>query len=134
MDNINMTGITTDQRVTHWSKTHPVGYSVTKLQELILQKLDKNILFFRYEDFCQAPNQHMQKLYQFFEVEYFQHDWNNIRQITSENDEAHGIFGDHKIRQKLERKPDDSQEILGDQTCNRIVSENQWFYDYFRYN
>ena len=43
----------------------------------------------------------MKKLYEFFEVEYFQHDWNNIRQITSENDEAHGIFGDHKIRTKL---------------------------------
>ena len=24
-----------------------------KVKELILQKLDKNILFFRYEDFCQ---------------------------------------------------------------------------------
>ena len=50
MNNMDMTGITTDQRVTHWSKTHPIGYSVIKLNELILQKLDKNILFFRYED------------------------------------------------------------------------------------
>ena len=134
MDNINMKGITTDQRVDYWAETHPVGYSVIKLNELILQKLDKNILFFRYEDFCQAPDQHMQKLYEFFQVEYFQHDWNNIRQITSENDDAHGIFGDHKIRQKLERKPDDFQEILGSNTCDRIVQENRWFYDYFRYN
>ena len=134
MDNIDMTGITTKQRVTYWSKTHPVGYSVIKLNELILQKLDKNILFFRYEDFCQYPDQHMKKLYEFFEVEYFQHDWNNIQQLTSENDESHGIFGDHKIRQKLERKPDDWKEILGDHTSNRIVSENKWFYDYFRYN
>ena len=134
MNNIKMTGITTDQRVTHWSKTHPVGYSVIKLNELILQKLDKNILFFRYEDFCEAPDQHMKLLYDFFEVDYFQHDWDNIRQITSENDDAHGIFGDHKIRQKLKRKPDDFKEILGNHTCNRIVSENRWFYDYFRYN
>ena len=134
MNNIEMKNITTAQRVEYWSGTQPVGYSIIKLKELILQKIDKNILFFRYEDFCQYPDQHMKKLYQFFEVEYFQHDWNNIQQLTSENDEAHGIFGDHKIRQKLERKPDDFQEILGDQTCNRIVSENQWFYDYFRYN
>ena len=86
MDNIEMT-ITTDQRITHWSKTQPTGYSIIKLKELILQKIDKNILFFRYEDFCQYPDQHMQKLYEFFEVEYFQHDWNNIQQLTSENDD-----------------------------------------------
>ena len=45
MNNIKMTCITTDQRVTHWSKTAPVGYALIKLNELILQKLDKNILF-----------------------------------------------------------------------------------------
>ena len=134
MDNINMTGITTDQRVGIWSQTHPTGYTVIKLQEMILQKLDKNVLFFRYEDFCQAPDEHMKRLYEFFQVEYFQHDWNNIQQLTSENDEAHGIFGDHKIRTKLEQKPDDFKEILGVQTCNRIVNENRWFYDYFRYS
>ena len=134
MDNMNMTGITTDQRVEIWSKTHPTGYTVIKLQEMILQKLDKNVLFFRYEDFCQAPDEHMKRLYEFFQVEYFQHDWNNIQQLTSENDEAHGIFGDHKIRQKLERKPDDFQEVLGEYTCNKIVKENEWFYNYFRYN
>ena len=134
MDNLRMRNITTDQRVLTWSQTQPTGYAIIKLQELILQKLDKNILFFRYEDFCQAPDEHMKRLYQFFEVEYFQHDWNNIQQITSEDDDQHAPYGDHKIRQKLERKPDDFQEILGNYTCNRIVSENRWFYDYFRYN
>ena len=38
MNNVEMTGITTEQRVTIWSNTHPVGYSVIKLNELILQK------------------------------------------------------------------------------------------------
>ena len=134
MDNVKMTGITTDQRVTHWSQTHPVGYSVIKLHELILQKLDKNILFFRYEDFCQAPDEHMKRLYEFFQVEYFQHDWNNIQQLTSENDEAHGIFGDHKIRKELKPLRKDFLEVLGPYTCDRIVKENQWFYNYFKYN
>ena len=134
MDNIKMNNITTDQRVTHWSKTHPVGYSVIKLGELILQNLDKNILFLRYEDFCQTPDEHMKKLYEFFEVEYFQHDWNNIQQLTSENDEAHGIFGDHKIRKELKPLREDFLEVLGPYTCDRIVKENQWFYNYFKYN
>ena len=39
-----MRNITTDQRVLSWSQTQPT-YAIIKLQELILQKLDKNILF-----------------------------------------------------------------------------------------
>ena len=134
MDNVKMTNITTHQRVVHWSSTQPVGYALAKLRQAMLEKHTDNFLFFKYEDFCKYPDDHMRKLYEFFQVDYFQHDWNNIEQITSENDDRQAPYGDHKIRQKLERKPDDFQEILGEYTCNRIVSENRWFYDYFRYN
>ena len=134
MDNIKMTNITTHQRVVHWASTQPVGYALAKLRQAMLEKHTDNFLFFKYEDFCKYPDDHMRKLYEFFQVDYFQHDWNNIEQITSENDDRQAPYGDHKIRQKLERKPDDFQEILGEYTCDRIVSENQWFYDYFRYN
>jgi len=133
MNNIDMTGITTDQRVDIWANTHPVGYTVIKLNQSILEGTAKNFLLLRYEDFCQYPNEHMKKIYDFLKVPYFQHDWNNIRQITSENDAAHGIFGDHKIRRKLEPLKEDFLEILGPHTCDRIVSNNRWFYEYFNY-
>ena len=74
-----------------------------------------------------------QSLYEFFEVPYYQHDWDNIEQITHENDAVHGIFGDHKIRNKLEAQKEDFYQILGNYTCDRIKKEYKWFYDYFQY-
>ena len=133
MNNIDMTGITTDQRVTHWANTHPVGFTITKLHQCLLDGTAKNFLFFKYEEFCQSPDEHMKSLYEFFELPYYQHDWNDIKQITHENDAVHGIFGDHKIRNKLEAQKEDFYEILGNYTCDRIKNEYKWFYDYFNY-
>ena len=53
MNNIDMTQYNNRSKSYSLVKDTSVGYSVIKLNELILQKLDKNILFFRYEDFCQ---------------------------------------------------------------------------------
>ena len=90
-------------------------------------------MFFKYEDFCQFPDEHMKKMYEFFEIPYYQHDWDNIEQITEENDTVHGIFGDHKIKTKLKAVKEDYYEILGNFTCNKIKNEYKWFYDYFHY-
>ena len=65
----------------------------------------------------------MKKMYEFFELPYYQHNWDNIEQITHENDAVHGIFGDHKIRNKLEAQKEDFYEILGNYTCDRIKNE-----------
>mgnify|MGYP003113199999 CR=1 FL=1 len=133
MNNKEMQGITTPQRVEIYASSQPTGYSVIKLRELILQGIDKKILFLRYEDFCQYPNEHMKTIYEYLEVDYFEHNWNKIQQVTTENDDAHGIFGDHKIRNKLSRLEDDYQQILGDFVSNEIVERNMWFYKYFKY-
>ena len=133
MNNIDMTGITTDQRVTHWANSHPVGFTITKLHQSLLDGTAKNFLFFKYEEFCKSPDKHMKEMYEFFELPYYQHNWDNIEQITHENDAVHGIFGDHKIRNKLEAQKEDFYEILGNYTCDRIKNEYKWFYDYFQY-
>ena len=65
MNNIDMTGITTDQRVEIWGNTHPVGFTITKLHQSILDGTAQNFLFFKYEDFCQFPDEHMKKMYKF---------------------------------------------------------------------
>ena len=133
MNNIDMTGITTDQRVEIWGNTHPIGFTITKLHQSILDGTAQNFLFFKYEDFCKFPDEHMKQMYEFFEIPYYQHDWDNIEQITEENDTVHGIFGDHKIKTKLKAVKEDYYEILGNFTCNKIKNEYKWFYDYFQY-
>ena len=134
LDNAKLANLTTQQRVETWAKGHPIGYAVNKLHQSILDKTAFNFLFIRYEDLCNNPEPQIQSIYNFFGLEPFQHDYNHISQITVEDDTVYGIYGDHTIRNTLGMLPDDSKEILGEDTCNWIDDNFKWYLDIFKYN
>ena len=133
VDNMNLTGLTTQQRVEKWAVGHPIGHALPKLYQSILDKSANKFLFLRYEDLCTAPESTMQDIYKYLEVPYFKHDFKTIPQITVEDDTVHGIYGDHTIRNTLGMLPDDSKEILGDYTCEWIYENFRWYFDTFNY-
>ena len=75
----------------------------------------------------------MKRVYDYLELPYFAHDFDNIEQITSEDDSVYGIYGDHQIRKKLQPLKADWKEILGVTAANWIKSNYKWFYDEFKY-
>jgi sulfotransferase len=129
-----LVGTTLNKRIDIWGGGAPVGISVDRLQDIIQQGLDSNILFIRYEDLMDNPEEEIRKFYNYVELPYYDaHNFQTIEQITHENDVVHGIYGDHKLRTEFKRKPDDFNEILGYENCERIKRHYQWFYDYFGY-
>jgi len=133
MDNIKMKGTTTHKRVELWAQTHPLGYSLEKLYQTLLDGTASNFLFIRYEDLCINPNHVMKSIYQYLELDEFKHNFQHINQITTENDAIHGIYGDHVIRPSLQMLPNDSKEILGMHTIDLIKENYKWYYDFFGY-
>jgi hypothetical protein len=133
MDNIKMKGTTTHKRVELWAQTVPVGYSLEKLQQTLLDGTASNFLFIRYEDLCSNPDNVMKSIYQYLELDEFKHDFQHISQVTTENDAIHGIYGDHIIRNSLKMLPNDSKEILGMHTVDLIKENYKWYYDFFGY-
>ena len=133
VDNARLTGLTAQQRVEKWAVSHPIGHAVPKLQQAILDKTAQKFLFIRYEDLCFDPEAVMQSIYQYLNVPYFKHDFEYIPQITVEDDNVHGIYGDHKIRNTLSMLPQDYQEVLGNYTCDWIYENYKWFFDIFKY-
>jgi sulfotransferase len=134
VDNMNLTGLTTEQRVEKWAFAHPIGHALPKLYQSILDKTAQNFLFIKYEDLCTNPDAQMKSLYKYLELPYFQHDYSYIPQITVEDDTVHGIYGDHTIRNVLGMLPDDSREILGDHACEWIYQNFKWYFDIFGYS
>jgi len=128
-----MRGTTTSKRVDTWSQSPPIGLAVERLGEIIHQGIDKNILFIKFEDLCSFPDRELAKIYEYLELPYFQHDVNNIKQYTQEDDSVYGIYGDHKIKSKLVPLKSNSKDILGKELCKAIYNRNKWFYDYFNY-
>lgn len=127
-------GTTLKKRIDIWANGMPVGISLDRLKDMIDQGIDKNILFIRYEDLMANPDVEMKRFYEHVELPYFEgHDFVNVNQKEHENDAIHGIYGDHKLRPKFEKLPDDFEDVLGFELCQNIKNSYQWFYRYFNY-
>lgn len=133
VNNAELKGTTVEKRIDHWVANMPVGLSLDWLKDMVSQGIHKKMLFIKFEDLTKNPQVELNKVYDFFGVERYQHDFNNIEQITQEDDRVHGIFGDHKIRQEVKPLKSQAKEILGTPVCNWIKNNYSWFYDEFRY-
>lgn len=128
-----MRNITTEQRIDTWANSQPVGLAFQRLHEIIRSNKDKNMLFIKYEDLTKKPQKVMDSVYNYLEVDSFQHNFDHIDQITSEDDAVYGIFGDHNIKNKLEHTDPDYNSILGVNASLWVKQNYQWFFDYFQY-
>lgn len=65
---------------------------------------DGNIHVVKYEDLLSAPQKTMNNIYDFLELDHFNHNFTNIQKIDKDNDHEVGHPKDlHKIRRKLGR-------------------------------
>jgi hypothetical protein len=128
-----MKGTTTAKRVDLWAQSPPIGIALERLQQIMTEGIDKNILFIRFEDLTSNPQTELDKIYDFFGVERYQHDFKNVEQLTQEDDTIHGIFGDHTIRKEVKPIPPTYNHYLGKELSQNIVNSYSWFYEYFQY-
>tara|TARA_B100000497_G_C7311896_1_gene209727 strand:- start:78 stop:527 length:450 start_codon:yes stop_codon:yes gene_type:complete len=129
-----MKGTTTEKRVDMWSETQPIGLSIERLYQIFREGIDNNVLFVKFEDFCSNPKEEMEKIYGYLELPYYVgHNFENVEQITQEDDSVYGIYGDHTIKQNIKPQKMDYEEILGVNTSNWIKNKYSWFYQIFNY-
>jgi len=127
-------GTTVPKRIDIWSQNPPVGLAIERLAEIFRLGINTKILFIKFEDLCLYPETEMTRIYQYLEIPYYHHDFDNIEQITKEDDEVYGAFGDHVIRTKLEPVPSRAKALLWKDVVDWIYNNYKWFYDYFRYS
>jgi sulfotransferase len=126
-------GTTVPKRIDIWSQQPPVGLAIERLSEIYRTGLDKHMLFIRFEDLCLYPENTMLRIYKYLDIPAFEHDFDNIEQVTKEDDEVYGAFGDHVIRKKLQPVPSKAKQLLGKDVTNWIFENYRWFFDKFRY-
>lgn len=88
-----------------------------------------NIYFCRYEDLTKNPNEELNKIYSFLELDSFQHDFNSIQQKEF-NDNSYVPWGDHKIKDKVEYKKE-NYNFLNKEAEQYIIDSYKWFYEIF---
>lgn len=128
-------GTTVHKRVDEWM--HPantIGRAVERLFEIFRQGFDNEILFIKYEDLCLYPERTMKEVYQYLGISEYNHNFDNIEQITKEDDEIYGLSNDlHIIRPKLDLKQPDYKQILGEDICDWLYETYIWYFEKFNY-
>ena len=122
-----------EQRIEYWSNTIPIGLAFNRLQEIIKFNYSKNFLFIKYEDLCINKQIEIDKFYKFIDMKTNNVDFNNIKQVTKENDNIYGVFGEHKIRSQVKVNDSMAKQILGQKIIEHIQDKYAWFYEFFNY-
>jgi sulfotransferase len=133
VNHAQMTGTTTPKRVDQWLSSQPVGMAIERLNEIIRQGNDKHMHFVKFEDLCLYPQMTMDRIYDYLGVPAYKHDFDDIQQVTKEDDAVYGIYGDHNIRTKVEPVPSQAKAVLGKDVTDWIWTNFKWYNDYFRY-
>jgi len=133
VNGLELKNMTVDSRLQHFSISPPIGPSLEWLKDSIQQGYDQHMLFIRFEDFTHNPDFEMQRVYNYLNIPYFKHDFDNVEQLTKENDVIHGIFGDHQIQPTVKPVVEDYTSILGFQNCDTIKQSYAWFFEKFNY-
>jgi len=119
---------TVEGRCEIWSSAgQPVGLAYNRIKDAISRGYKNDILFLEFEELTTHPAQTMKKIYDYLELPYFIHNFNNIEQTTKEDDiGVHRIPGLHDIRPSIEIVPSDSDKILGKFLLNKYNNLEIW--------
>jgi sulfotransferase len=128
-----LTGTTTLKRAMQNLQSPPVGLALDRVAEIYQRGWNQRILFLRYEDLTTEPAETLASVYDYLEVPHFEHDFENVAQVTQEDDQVHGTPGLHTIRPKVEPLTKDFVSVLGKDTVRLIQKNYAWYFTLFGY-
>jgi sulfotransferase len=106
-----------------------LGLSHRNLKDAIVMGYLDRFLFIDYNRFCNSPKSQTKRIYDFFELPSFEHDFNKIEQEEKYNDLAIGLPNLHTIKPTLDKTTVNCVEYLGldlYEQYNREIFWNAW--------
>lgn len=107
----------------------PLGLAHRNLKDAITMGYLDRLLFVDYNRYCNTPKAQTKRIYDFFELPNFEHDFKNITQEENYNDLAIGLPNLHKIKTEINRTTVNCVEYLGlelFEQYNREIFWNAW--------
>ena len=81
-----------------------------------------------YEDLSLRPEETIRRIYDFLEIEYYEHDFENIPQSdNSEDEEEFGIPTLHTIRPQISKSSTKPEEVLSDYVIQKYSNAMDFF-------
>lgn len=95
------------------SADQPLGLAYNRITDALTRGFRDRMYLVDFDDLTREPEETMKGIYTFLGEQYFKHDFNNVKQVTWEDDSVHGFKGLHDIRSKVEPMPAQWPTVLG---------------------
>jgi sulfotransferase len=117
---------TTEGRVNHMLEgDQPVGLAYNRLRDALQRGFVDRLFFVEFDYLTHRPQETMEAIYKFLDLPLFDHDFDNVEQVTYEDDSIHGLDL-HTIRKSVRPVLDDSIEVLGADLHKRLSGSEFW--------
>jgi sulfotransferase len=103
-----------------------LGISHALIKDAIVSGYLDRLLFVDYNKFCNNPKAQMNRIYDFFELPSFKHNFQKIEQTEQYNDIATGHVNLHKIKPAVEKTTVNCVEYLGLDLYEQYNRETFW--------
>ncbi len=104
---------TVEGRCEAWSRfDQPVGLAYNRVKDAIQRGFRDRMHFVRFADLTSDPESTMIGVYEFLGEESFKHDFENVEQVTQEDDRVHGM-NLHQIRSTVKPVASQWRKVLG---------------------
>jgi sulfotransferase len=92
----------------------PVGRAYNAIRDAVTRGWKDRMHFIDYEDLTRKPQETLAGVYQFLDEESCAHDFDNVAQVTFEDDFVYGFKDLHVIRRKVEPQPPQWSRVYDD--------------------
>lgn len=119
--------ITNDSRCDHLMGKDGIVYrSLNSLLEPFLQQKENLLLLVNYDELINDTDSCFKKIYSFLELDYYEHDFNNIEHVYKEDDSVYGIDNFHEVRKTLKQNKYSVEDILSEYVIKKYSNLEFW--------
>lgn len=115
-----------------FSKSGMIGKPLQGIQETILRK-QVEVFYFKFEEFCADPKGVMNKLYCYLMEDEFEHDFENVVDVSTDPDALYFNKYPHNGDGKVEAPIGAATDYLHEDLVADIMNQNPWFHKIFGY-
>jgi len=118
---------TVEGRIDIWmARNGVVGGPYRQIREALLRGFGDRILFVDYDHLTRDPESQMKRIYAFLGEAPFRHDYENVQQVTTEDDEVWHMPGLHDIRPQVRPQPPLWPRFLPDSVAKKLPGREMW--------
>jgi sulfotransferase len=118
---------TTEGRVNHWiSNRGEVGIAYNRIKDVFQRGYGDRLLLVEFDALTYSPESTMNQIWDFLKIDAPIHDFNNVIQLTKEDDSYTGYDGLHDIRSKVLPVPPKANRVLGEALSNKYKNVEFW--------